>query len=378
MTDAMTDVVVVGAGPAGRAVTHRLLRRGVEVTLVDPHPSRPWRPTYACWADEIPAWIPVDALSAQTDSVEVRTPDAVRIERGYAIFDNPGLRRTLDVDGARIVAGTAQVVADDQVITESGPIRTARVVDARGTAGRGPRQTAWGVVVPRERARPILRDADAVLMDWTPVTPDDALGIASFLYAVPLDDKRFLLEETCLAGDPPLSMGQLRSRLERRLGAAAVASATQTESVSFALSGPRTPWRSRSLQFGARGGLLHPATGYSIGASLRAADVVADAVATGEDPQSALWPIPARAVYRLRSAGLRAVLALDAEQTRRFFATFARLPVERQRAYLTGREDLTGTLSAMATMFAHTDQTTRRSLVRAVTGRAPVSDAARG
>ncbi|WAC55358.1 lycopene cyclase family protein [Gordonia sp. SL306] len=374
----MTDVVVVGAGPAGRALTHRLLQRGVEVTLVDPHPSRPWRPTYACWADEIPAWIPRDAVSAQTDSVEIRAPDAVRIERGYAVFDNPGLRRALDVDGARIVTGTAQAVADDHVITGSGTIRTGRVVDARGTTGRGPRQTAWGVVVSHERARSILRDADAVLMDWNPVTPDDGLGIASFLYAVPLDDERFLLEETCLAGDPPLSMGQLRSRLERRLGRTVVAAALETESVSFALHGTPTPWQTRPQPFGSRGGLLHPATGYSIGASLRAADVVADAVAADRDPQTALWPIQARAVYRLRSAGLRAVLGLEAEQTRRFFATFARLSVERQRAYLTGRDDLTGTLSAMAVMFAHADPATRRSLVRAVAGRRPVSDAARG
>ena len=56
----MPDVIVVGAGPAGRALTHRLLARDVTVTLVDPAPDRPWRSTYACWADEIPDWLDTD------------------------------------------------------------------------------------------------------------------------------------------------------------------------------------------------------------------------------------------------------------------------------------------------------------------------------
>ncbi|MYR05674.1 FAD-dependent oxidoreductase [Gordonia sp. SID5947] len=369
MTDSVTDVVVVGAGPAGRALTHRLLRHGVEVTLVDPHTDRPWLPTYACWSDEIPSWIPGETVSARADSVEMRTPEAVRVERGYTVLDNPALRRALDIGGARIVAEPATTVADDHVVTESGTIRAARIVDARGTTGRGPRQTAWGVVVPYAQAQPVLQGADAVLMDWSAVTPDDGLDIASFLYAVPLDDERFLLEETCLAGEPPLSIRQLRSRLERRLGSATVASASETESVSFALFGEPAPWRTRPLPFGSRGGLLHPATGYSVADSLTAAEAFAQAVATGRDPRSAVWTARARTVYRLRSVGLRALLSLDAAHTRQFFATFAGLPVERQRAYLSGRDDLAGTLQAMATLFAQSDHATRLSLMRALARR---------
>ncbi|AZG44331.1 lycopene cyclase family protein [Gordonia insulae] len=290
------------------------------------------------------------------------------------MIDNAGLQRALTVDGARIVAERATRVAADHLITDSGIVRASTVVDARGTSGQGPRQTAFGVVVTRERARPVLGAAEAVLMDWTPIeetdgrTLDDS-GMPSFLYAIPLDDERVLLEETCLAGDPPLTITELRGRLEARLGGLAE-DALDTESVSFSLEGIDSPWRHKPLSFGARGGLLHPATGYSIGMSLAAARVVADAIADGRAPADDLWPAGARAVHRLRTAGLHALLALDADQTRGFFATFARLPVARQRAYLSGRTDLPGSVAAMLTLFARADHRTRRTLARAVlTGR---------
>ncbi|WP_262365355.1 lycopene cyclase family protein [Gordonia sp. OPL2] len=374
MTAGITDVAVVGAGPAGRALAHRLLLRGMTVTIVDPRPGATWRPTYACWTDELPPWLPAGAVSAHVSSVEIRTPDATRIARGYSVLDNAGLQRALTVDGARIVPERATRVAPDHVITDSGIVRASTVVDARGTSGQGPRQTAFGVVVTRERARPVLGAAEAVLMDWAPLeeaagaTFGDS-GVPSFLYAIPLDDERVLLEETCLAGDPPLSITALRARLQARLGRL-TDDALDTESVSFSLEGVDSPWRRTPLPFGARGGLLHPATGYSVGMSLAAATVVADAVAAGRDPADDLWPTGGRAVHRLRTAGLHALLALDADQTREFFAAFARLPVARQRAYLSGRTDLSGSVAAMLTLFGRADHRTRRALARAVlTGR---------
>lgn len=370
VTAGVADVAVVGAGPAGRALAHRLLLRGMSVTIVDPHPTASWRPTYACWTDELPPWLPANAVSAQVDSVEIRTPDTVRIARGYSVIDNEGLQRALTLDGARVVAERATRVAADHLITDSGIVRASVVVDARGTSGQGPRQTAFGVVVARERARPVLGAAEAVLMDWTPIddiddaTLDDS-AVPSFLYAIPLDDERVLLEETCLAGDPPLTIARLRVRLEARLGGL-TADALDTESVSFSLEGLDSPWRRTPLPFGARGGLLHPATGYSIGMSLTAAGIVADAIAGGRAPADDLWPSGARGVHRLRTAGLHALLALDADQTRAFFDTFARLPVARQRAYLSGRTDLPGSVAAMLTLFARADHRTRRTLARAV------------
>ncbi|WP_231499014.1 lycopene cyclase family protein, partial [Gordonia alkanivorans] len=46
-------VIVLGAGPAGRALAHRLLAAAVPVTVVDTHPDRVWQSTFACWSDEL-------------------------------------------------------------------------------------------------------------------------------------------------------------------------------------------------------------------------------------------------------------------------------------------------------------------------------------
>ncbi|MGK2316072.1 lycopene cyclase family protein [Gordonia rhizosphera] len=370
----MTDVVVVGAGPAGRALSHRLLRRGVAVTVVDPRPEVEWRATYACWTDEIPHWLPPEVVGAQVDSVAMRVTETAQLRRGYTVFDTVALRRALALHDARILRDHATVVGEHHVTTRSGATITAStVIDARGLPGHGPRQTASGVVVPRAQARPFVGDTEAVLMDWTPASSDDSAG-ASFLYAVPLDADRVLLEETCLAGDPPVPVAHLRARLDERLSGHP-STPLATETVSFALRGPAAPWRVRPIVFGSRGGLLHPATGYSVGESLTAADGVAAAIADGHDPLAGLWPQSARVVYRLRSVGLRAVLSLSPDATRRMFDAFAELPLAQQRAYLSGRDDAAGTARAMAALFTGVDNDIRRSFVRALRGRRVIAEA---
>ncbi|MFW0785644.1 lycopene cyclase family protein [Gordonia sp. CPCC 206044] len=361
----MTDVVVVGAGPSGRALAHRLLHRGVDVCVVDANPSRRWTATYAAWTDDLPDWLPAGSVATQVSSVQIRTPGAIEVSRGYTVLDTAGLQRGLTIDGARTIVEHAADVGADRVITASGvELRASTVIDARGIHGGAIRQTAWGVVVSRTQAAPVLDSADAILMDWSPTEQDDD-DRPSFLYAVPVGDDRVLLEETSLAGAPPMPISRLRRRLRARLADRAVTPLAD-ETVSFSLVGAPAPWRSRPLLFGARGGLMHPATGYSVAASLTAADRIAECVAAGHDPIFALWARPARTVYRLRRVGLSALLSLDAEQTRRFFEVFARLPVDRQRAYLSGRDDLTGTLRAMTSLFAGVDQRTRWHLAQAV------------
>ncbi|MGV9711224.1 lycopene cyclase family protein [Gordonia sp. NPDC003424] len=364
-----SDVVVVGAGPAGRAVTHRLLAHGCTVTLVDPRPDARWRATYACWTDELPDWLPGHAIAAEVDSVAMRSPGTVVVHRGYTVLDVVALQGSLDIAGARVIEDRAATLEPDRITLASGDAVTAgTVIDARGTSGRGPRQTAYGRIVPRDQALPILDGAGAVLMDWTPVPGLDPAAPPSFLYAIPLDDDRVLLEETCLAGDPALPPSELRARLDARLPGPSH-DELGDETVSFGLLGAAAPWRSDVVLFGARGGLMHPATGYSVAASLRAAEVVATAVAGQQDPMRVLWPQSARQVHRLRRAGLRSVLALDAVQTRRFFETFGRLSVDHQRAYLSERENLPGAMQTMAILFAEVGGSTRRALMRSVLGR---------
>ncbi len=371
------DVVVVGLGPAGRALAHRCVGAGLRVAAVDPQPRTPWAATYGAWADELPGWLPRHVIAALVEHPAVHTGAALRrIDRAYTVLDNARLHAALDVAGARVITARAHRLTRFSAVLDDGTVLAARtVVDARGLR-RGParpEQTAYGVVVDRARAHRLLDGERALFMDWRPDYAARAAATSgepgSFLYAVPVGDGRVLLEETCLTGLPPLAISVLRARLEARLAAHGLrlTGREPVERVRFAMStGPLFPESPGGpVLFGSAGGLMHPATGYSVAASLSAADGVVDALARGRDPSRALWPWSARTVRHLREIGLTALSILEPAQTAGFFDAFFALPAARQRAYLSGRTDVTGTAAAMWSLFRAVDPGTRRALARA-------------
>lgn len=358
-----TDLIVCGLGPGGRALAHRAVARGLSVTVVDPRPDRRWTATYAAWADEIPAWVPARTVAATVPRPVAWGTRRFEIDRPYAVFDVAALQDSLSLGGARVVADRAGEIVRPR--RESGPeaVRLAsgqvltgwRVVDARGV-GRSPawaEQTAYGVVVAREKCK------EPLFMDWRPDHGADAGETPSFLYAVPLGPDTCLLEETCLAGRPALSGTELRERLRARLRCRGIEldGSEPVEHVRFPVQGGRPG----DHRFGAAGALLHPATGYSVAASLAAAD----AVAAG----ASIWPPAARAVHRLRTAGLRALLALPPADVPPFFDAFFDLSPRWQRAYLSGRADLPGTAAAMTALFGNLPWRLRRTLAAATLAR---------
>ncbi|MEU4646856.1 lycopene cyclase family protein [Nocardia fluminea] len=350
------EVIVCGLGPAGRAVAHRALAAGRTVTVIDPRPDRVWTPTYAAWGDELPGWLDAGAVAAVIEGPTAWAMREHRIDRSYQVFDTAALQSSLTLHGAKVIAERAVEVHARSVRTASGLICTGQVVDARGLA-RSPRraeQTAYGVVVERTGLEPTL------FMDWRPDNGADPDDPPSFLYAIPLSADTVLFEETCLAGRPALAPQVLRRRLEHRLRARGIAltGTEPVERVRFPVQGG-APGRGR---FGAAGGLTHPATGYSIAAALATADTV---VAGGT-----VWTPSARAVAALRRAGLRALLALPPREIPVFFETFFGLPAPLQYSYLSGLDDLRGTLAAMRALFADLPPNLRRTVVTSVLGAA--------
>ena len=364
------EVLIVGLGPAGRAVAHRAVAAGLDVLAVDPQPDRPWTATYAAWLDELPSWLPPSVLAARVDEPAAWTVRPHRIERPYGVFDASALQRSLALEPARVRAGRVDVVAPDRVTLADGSVLRARsVIDARGVPADRSRaqQTAFGVTVDTATAAPVLEGRAAWFMDWRRDNRTRSGDAPSFLYAVPLGGGRVLLEETCLVGRPAIPLAELRRRLEARLAARGVTlSGTEpVERVRFAVQPP--PGSARGVaRFGARGGLMHPGTGYAVAASLAAADPVAHALAGGRSATAALWSPSARAVAQLRASGLRVLLGLRPEQTPAFFAGFFTLPPERQRSYLSGRTDLGGTVAAMTRMFATGSPALRGAMLRAL------------
>ncbi len=335
------DVLVVGAGPAGRALASACSAHGLDTVLVDPHPERPWRATYAAWMDELPVGAPV---AVSTSKARVFAVHEHRIGRGYAVLDNERLRRL--PDDVRVLKATVVERGPRHVVLGDGRTLAAGVVvNAAGSRKGGAAQHAVGLVVPKDVAVPFVGDDEALVMDWRR-PPDAAMPDPTFLYAVPVSDDLVLLEETSLARRPGMPLAELRLRLRARLAAQGIPLPKEEERVRIPLDG-----RPDRAGFGAAAGLVHPATGYSVAAALRLAPEVARAIAEGTPVERVVWPMRARAVHVLRSHGLRALLAMQPDQVPEFFDLFFHLPDNQQRNYLDGRSDLRGTVDVMSALF---------------------------
>ncbi|WP_020672751.1 lycopene cyclase family protein [Amycolatopsis nigrescens] len=378
----MTDVVIAGAGPAGRALAAACAAEGLHTVLVDPAPHAPWRATYALWRDELPE-LPAEAIAAAPSRATAIGSTSHAIPREYLVVHNAGLRRWLtdprvEVRTGRVEEAVGGRLGSTVLLAGGRRLATGVVVDAGGarrvlSGGPAPgaraEQTAFGVVLPAAEAARLVPDAGetALFMDWR------AAGVTepSFLYAIPLGEDRVLVEETSLARKPGLGLDVLAGRLRARLAAAGVAEGTRRERVRIPLDLPvaRPPG---VVPFGVAAGMVHPATGYSLATSVGLAPSVAAAIAEGlrTGPRAAtaaarheIWPPAALAVHRLRKHGLRALRGMPAPAVPEFFELFFGLPAELQRAFTSGRTDPAGTTAAMSELFRRAPWRLRRRLV---------------
>lgn len=338
-------MAVIGDGPAGLAIAAACAGTGLTVRVHGE--GRAWDPSYAAWRDEVPM-VPDEVFTSVTPIVDVVAPGAGvprrhRIDRSYGVFDNQALRSHLlgalpagSFEPGRITpddlaAGPAALGADVMVIATGADL----------TSPPGSWQTAHGVVLHEVPEQLDLDPAAVTLMDWRQPLEGPG-GPASFCYVVPVHDG-WLVEETVLAADPAFAPDLLRQRLIARLGPGGeevLAGAVRIEEVRIPMGASRpTTGRPGMVPFGAAAGLIHPATGYSVAASLRAAPRVAAAIAAGDDPSAALWPRPYRRARVLHDYGLAALVRLDAAETGAFFDAFFGLPTERWADYL--RVDVT-------------------------------------
>ena len=371
----MVDVAVVGLGPAGRALASRLVARGASVLAVDPRPDAVWSPTYGVWAEDL-GDPPEGVVRSLVARPEIRAHGQHVLPREYAVLDNAALQRALPLDGAQV---RAQRLTDEEVVALRR--EAAVVVDARGARpaprpqDQAPAQTAFGIVVPAEDAAPALDGAEALIMDWrtdwAPFGAGSIPGPATFLYGIPLGDGTVLLEETCLAAAPGLSIEELRTRLRRRLLARGVA--TSTIDAPLAREVVRIPMRGRGrkppdgvLAVGTAGRGGNIVTGYSVTHSLLSADDLAARITQGRAPGQVDPLAPSDA---LRDAGLRALLRLDVEGTLDLFDAFGRMPGTRQRAFWSRETDAVGMAASMWGMFSRMPTRSRLELARATLGR---------
>ncbi|MFI5777069.1 lycopene cyclase family protein [Nocardia sp. NPDC051570] len=339
------DVCVVGLGPTGRALAHRAMLAGFEVAAVDPRPERPWVPTYSCWADELPGWVPRTAIASRIAAPTVWTNAEHRIQRPYCVLSKRGLREALPLDDATVLRGRATAVGAHRVELDDDTVITAATVfDTRGLPLPGTRRSAsaHGIFVDAERAAPMISEGEGLLLDWRAENGAGPGEPPSFLYAVPLGDGTVIFEETSLGLRGGMPQRELRRRTLNRLAAHGIRlrGDERTEAAHYPLDQPPPrPGAAPVIPFGARGGMMHPCTGYSVAASLTLVDTAIEAVRAGTDPIRELWPARARLVYWMRERGMFGLGRLTTAQATTMFDAFFTASPRQQRALLSAHDD---------------------------------------
>jgi lycopene beta-cyclase len=373
---------------------------GLQVEGIAPAgPAAPWTNTYAIWEDELPT--PTLAAMLQqrwTDCVAYASGDEIRLARVYGLLDNDRLQGYLlersERGGVRWRQQAARAIihaASSSTVTlaDGSEVSARVVVDASGhkpifvqrpAHGAIAYQAAYGIV--GRFVRPPVRGGRLVLMDYRAdflTATERQHEPPTFLYAMDLGEGRYFVEETSLAHAPAVSFALLRGRLHRRLAhwSCPVSSIEHEEFCLFPMNMP-VPYRNQPvLGYGGAASMVHPASGYQVGAALRYAPVVARALAEAlQAPNAtpshiaragweALWPQARLHNHQLYLFGLQTLLSFDTARLQRFFAAFFRLPPAQWAGYLSNTLSTPEVMQTMLTLFLHAPGDVRSGLMAA-------------
>ncbi len=387
------DVLVVGAGPAGAAAAAALGGRGMTVGWAAPSGADEWPARYGAWLDELSAAGHAASAGIVWPRARIQADAPHVVDRPYALLDNGRLCAALGArcrdGGVRRIESSAAAVSHEagrSTVTLDHGVRVAArvVVDASGhRPALLPRpsrpepayQTAvgWEVLVDGDPLDP----CSVLLMDWSGghLAEGDRGGVPTFLYALPLGKGRLFVEETALAARPAVPYGALEVRLRRRLAAMGIVprEVVATERVWIPMGGA-LPFPGRVVGYGAAGGMVHPATGYSVARSLADAPLLADALSdtlgregtTPEDASDAaweaLWPADRRRRFALFRFGAEVLARMDAPRTRAFFDAFCALPPGDVAGYLSDTLSSPELARVMARFFGRAPAPVRKAL----------------
>jgi lycopene beta-cyclase len=386
----IADILIVGAGPAGLALAAALCDAGLHVAGLAPAPpDAPWPNTYGIWEDELSTPTLAAMLKHRwTDCTVYAGGETLPLARVYGLLDNASLQAHWRYAPARSIEHRAH---HSTVTTgDGGEVHARLVIDATGhapafvkrPAARGDiaYQAAYGVV--GTFAQPPVRSGQLVLMDYRAehlTEQERRTGPPTFLYAMDLGEGRYFVEETSLARAPAVPFDQLKQRLARRLQymGRAVATVEHEEFCLFPMNMPVPDLTQPVLGYGGAASMVHPASGYQVGAALRNAPVVARALAqalatpdatpvqVAKAGWDALWPAERLRKHRLYLFGLQTLLSFDEARLQRFFAAFFHLPRRYWGGYLSNTLALSEIVYSMTSLFLRAPMDVRGGLMAA-------------
>ncbi len=382
----------MGAGPAALCIVAELVQQGLQVQALASHaPDQPWPNTYGIWAEEVESlgmasllghrWSNTVSYFGNGVDLEGMTP--VQHHFDYGLFDQSALQSALLLKcaGVNWRLETAKEIrflgAHTEVVCNSGNIFQARVViDAIGhkspfirRPNHGPvaQQAAYGVV--GRFSSPPVDSRQFVLMDFRPdhLSKAELKEPPSFLYAMDFGEGVFFVEETSLACAPPLTWSNLKERLYARLSnrGIEIQEVLHEEHCLFPMNLPLPDRNQSLLAFGGSASMVHPASGYMVGALLRRAPTLAKQLAEAIAIEPALdseilakkgwqvlWTNELVQRHRLYQFGLERLMSFDEARLRSFFATFFRLPREDWSGFLANTLPLSRLVIVMLRLFA--------------------------
>ena len=404
----LPDVLVLGAGPAGMAIASALGKEKLYVEVLSPNgPDEPWPNTYGIWGKE------VDQLGLQ-DLLEYRWKNTVSffghgsLEEhhyenkatehflDYGLFDKKKLHsywlNECNKSHIKWHEGFAEKIHFQKnksiVSTSDGKTYSARlVVDATGydpvflklkSCGPLAVQTCYGIV--GSFSKPPLKKGQFVLMDYRNdhLNEEQKKEPPTFLYAMDMGNGKYFLEETSLGLVNPLTMENLKKRLEKRLSYRNISiTSMQHEELGLFLpmNMPIPNFKQQILGYGGAASMVHPASGYLIGNVLRRAPLVAKAISTAmldkklstyhiaRKGWESLWPkelIRKKSIYQF---GLEKLMRFDEKLLREFFGSFFKLPKTQWYGFLTDTLSLREIVYAMCIMFIRAPWSVKKGLM---------------
>jgi lycopene cyclase-like protein len=402
----MLDALVIGAGPAGLSLATALGQEGLAVQgLAATDVATPWPNTYGIWVDELePLGLAPFLQHRWKDCVVHVNHQTLPLHREYGLLDNHQLQtHWLEQTQKHQIQwhqGKASQIQHDStcstVTTHTGQQFKARVViDA---SGHNPTfikrsniqrsksmavayQTAYGIV--GKFSRPPIPPQQMVLMDYR----DDHLPAAdrtappTFLYAMDLGNGVYFVEETSLAHSPAISLDILEKRLHQRLayGQVEITEVHHVERCLFPMNMPLPNLNQPVLGFGGAASMVHPASGYMVGALLRRGPALAQAIAhrlkhypktspeqLAQAGWQALWPEGRLRKYYLYLFGLENLMDFDGPRLNRFFETFFSLSTHHWAGFLADALSFPELISAMLVLFGKAPNDVRWGLMRSM------------
>lgn len=202
----------------------------------------------------------------------------------------------------------------------------------------------------------------------------------TFLYAMDLGDGTYFVEETSLAASPAVSFADLEKRLHQRLKAQGVEvqEVHHIEHCLFPMNAALPDLTQPLFAFGSAASMVHPASGYMMGALLRRGPGVADAIAKAlasdkTNPQvvaqaawQALWPTDRLRKHYLYLFGLACLMRFPEPRLRHFFQAFFSLPTTAWSGFLADTLSFPEMLRTMLKLFAEAPNDVRWGLMSSV------------